>query len=287
MALIINGERVEDDELERVQGQLVQQASSSGQPEWEAKGIGLDAFTKQMVSAQVLIRQEARKRSGSVPNKEIDRELNRLRQEHGGEKPFREHLRASGLTEEEIRENIETGLNVDRLLDKACADLPEPTEEELRAHYEANAQAFGLPERIRVSHIVKNVQGTVLDVQAAHTDLKPVLRQLQQGADFEMLARRSSDCADNGGDLGWFSRGAMVPEFEEVVFALEVGETSGIFRTPYGLHIARLHDRAPAEVRPFDDVVDEVRETLRTERENAAIDAYTDTLREQATVEEE
>ncbi len=287
MALIINGERVEDDELERVQGQLVQQASSSGQPEWEARGIGLETFAKQMVSAQVLIRQEARKRCGTLPKKDVDEQLERLHQEHGGEDAFQEHLRASGFTEEQVRENIETGLNVDRLLDEACAGRPEPSEEELRAHYEANAEAFGLPERVRASHIVKNVQGTVLDFQAAHTDLKPVLKQLEQGADFEMLARQVSDCADNGGDLGWFAQGAMVPEFEDIVFALEPGETSGIFQTPYGLHIARVHERAPAETRPFDDVIDEVRETIRTEHENAAIDAYTDTLREQATIEED
>jgi parvulin-like peptidyl-prolyl isomerase len=78
----------------------------------------------------------------------------------------------------------------------------------------------------------------------------------------------------------------MVAEFEEVVFALEVGEISGIFQTPYGLHIAKLCDRAPAETRPLEDVIDDVRDTLMTQRENAAIDAYTDRLREQATIEE-
>jgi len=287
MALTINGERVEDAEIARVREQLAAQGGSGdGPPEWEAKGKDLETFAKDMMIAQVLVRQEAQKQGGESPRGRVNLEMAQLKERHGGEEEFRKHLADAGMTVEQIRKDVELGLRVDSLLDDACAGVVEPTEDEARQYYDDQRDAFSSPEQVRVGHIVKHVEGNILDIQAAHSELKEVLARLEDGESFELLARRHSDCPENGGDLGYFARGAMVPEFEAVVFAMQQGEISGIFQTPYGLHIAKLHDRVPAQARPFDDVKDEVKKTLYSERENAAIDAFTDKLRAQATIEE-
>ena len=285
MALIVNGEHIADAHIEDVATQL-RQAAGPGVPEWEAKGISLDAFARNMVVAQVLVRQEAGKRGPPVPAQHVDRELNRLRQQHGGDQGFREYVNNSNLTMQEIRDQIELGIKLDGLLDEVCADVGEPEEREAKEYYDANVAAFEAPEQIRVAHIVKHVEGTILDLQAAHTDLKDVVARLKEGASFEALASEHSECPENGGDLGYFGRGAMVPEFEEVVFTLEKGEVSRVFQTPFGLHIAKLQDRIPAQPRSFDEVRDEVKQVLRNERENAVIDAFTDGLRKKASIEE-
>ena len=288
MALLINGERVGDAEIKHVREQLAcQQASSDGPPEWEVKGIDLDTFAKDMAIARVLIKQEAAKRALDIPGFELARELKRFKQQHGGEQGFGQYLSDNNLTEAQVRDEIGLSMRVDKLLDEVCKDVPEPTDEDVRAHYEAHKDSFKTPEQIHAGHIVKHVQGTVLDTHAAHTELKEVLELLEKGSRFEELASRYSDCPENGGDLGCFARGAMVPEFEKVVFALEPGDVTGIFETPFGLHIAKLYKRFPGEARPFEDVQDESRRAWRAERENAVIDAFTETLRAQAVIEEE
>lgn len=288
MALIVNGERIEDAYIDQVKEQLLAHSAGDGVPEWEDKGISLEDFAKDMVIAQCLLRQEAKERGPEITRRELDQEVARLRQEHGGDQQFQEHLKQSGIKESQLREDIELNMKIDRLLDSACAGVTEPTEEEVRAHYDANSQAFMTPERIRASHIVKHSEGaTILDVQAALSDLEPAEKALKGDADFAAVAMRYSDCPDNGGDLGYFARGAMVPEFENVVFNMKVGEVSGVFQSPFGLHIAKVTDRVEASARPFEEVQDEVRAALAAERENAAIDAFTATLREKAQIVEE
>ena len=288
MALAINGERVEDAEIKHVREQLAwQQASSDGPPEWEVKGVDLDTFAKDMAIARVLIKQEAAKRALEIPGFELAREFKRVKQQHGGEQGFGQYLSENNLTEAQVREEIGLSMSVDRLLDEVCKDVPEPTDEDLRAHYEAHKDSFNTPEQIHAGHIVKHVQGNVLEMHAAHTELKEVLDLLEKGSSFEELASRHSDCPENGGDLGCFARGAMVPEFDKVVFALEPGDVTGIFETSFGLHIAKLYERFPGEARPFEDVQDEIRHAWRAEQENALIDAFTETLRAQAVIEEQ
>ena len=156
MALVVNGERIEDAQLEQVMQQLEAQRPADGSPpEWEQKGIDLDTFAKNMALAQVLVRQEARRNGPDISKKAVTREIDQLKKQHGGDDAFGKALTEAGQTEEEVRADIELGMKVDALLDGVCKDLAEPTDDELRQHYEANKDAFMLPERIRASHIVK------------------------------------------------------------------------------------------------------------------------------------
>jgi parvulin-like peptidyl-prolyl isomerase len=241
-----------------------------------------------MVVAQVLIRQEAAKNGPAVSSKELDQEMKRLREEHESKEAYQERLREAGITEKEVRADIERRMKVDRLLDAVCQEVQEPTEEEMRAHYEANKALFEDPERIRASHIVKHLEGgNILDVQATHSEMQEIHKAVKTGMNFEAAARRFSDCPENGGDLGYFARGAMVPEFEEIVFNLEVGQVSDVFQSPFGYHIAKVYDKVPARSRPYEDVLAQVQQALIDARENTAIDAYTAQLREKADIQEE
>jgi hypothetical protein len=106
------------------------------------------------------------------------------------------------------------------------------------------------PEMIHAGHIIRNVDETTADETTAEDTALAAIRNAQQdmerGSSFEEAATRWSDCPD-GGDLGFFARGEMVPEFERAVLALRPGEVSGIFRTPFGFHIAKLYEHREAE----------------------------------------
>jgi peptidyl-prolyl cis-trans isomerase C len=94
-----------------------------------------------------------------------------------------------------------------------------------------------MPDQVRAAHILRSSDGR--GKEAALKEIEDLKAQLDDGADFADLARSNSDCpsGSQGGDLGFFGRGAMVPEFETAAFALEVGEVSGPVETDFGYHL--------------------------------------------------
>jgi peptidyl-prolyl cis-trans isomerase D len=145
---------------------------------------------------------------------------------------------------------------------------------DLQRYYNDNVSQYQTPEQIRASHILLNTGGK--DEATVRTQAEDLLAQLEAGADFAMLATTHSEdtgTAINGGDLDYFGRGRMVPEFETAAFALEVGQTSGIVQTQYGFHIIRIVDKNPAITQPFDDVRSQIEDVLKRQRADQQIAA--------------
>jgi hypothetical protein len=110
---------------------------------------------------------------------------------------------------------------------------PKPTAEEIEAFYRANRENFRLPEMFHAAHIVKHVNEEQTEEQA-EAGIQAALADLERGVPFAEAADRHSDCKGNGGDLGQFPPGHMVEEFEAAISALQPGERTGIFTTPFG-----------------------------------------------------
>ncbi len=145
---------------------------------------------------------------------------------------------------------------------------------DLQRYYNGNIAQYQTPEEIRASHILLNTEGQ--DEATVRAQAEDLLAQLEAGADFATLATTHSEdpgTAVNGGDLDYFGRGRMVPEFETAAFALDVGETSGIVQTQYGFHIIRLVDKQPATTQPFDDVRPQIEDLLKRQRADQQIAA--------------
>ncbi|MFN3986317.1 MAG: SurA N-terminal domain-containing protein [Rhodocyclaceae bacterium] len=138
------------------------------------------------------------------------------------------------------------------------------SEETARQYYEANAERFGQTEERRARHILVRLdananEAAVTEAMAKANEILDAVRE--DPSRFETLARERSEdpgSARNGGDLGFFGRGAMVGAFEEAAFALEKGAISDVVRSDFGLHVIQLVDVKPAALRPFDEVRDEI-----------------------------
>ncbi|RMH47395.1 MAG: hypothetical protein D6694_02060 [Gammaproteobacteria bacterium] len=158
-------------------------------------------------------------------------------------------------------------LTADRL-----ANSIQVTEDELKSYYEQHKEEFGTPEQRRASHILIAVDQNAAkeDKERKRKKAEDILKQLKEGADFAELAKKFSEdpgSAEKGGDLGYFGRGMMVPEFDKAVFSLkEVGELSNLVETPFGFHIIKLTGIKPADVKPFNEVRDDVLARVRKER---------------------
>ncbi len=139
------------------------------------------------------------------------------------------------------------------------------SEEELRDRYEAQKDSFSAPEQRRAAHILVEVPAGG-DEGGARQKLDEIQAKLAAGVPFDELARQYSDdpgSAAQGGDLGLFGRGVMVKPFEDKVFSMQVGEISEPIRTEFGYHIIRLDEVKKDEVKPFEEVREQILNDIR------------------------
>jgi peptidyl-prolyl cis-trans isomerase D len=141
---------------------------------------------------------------------------------------------------------------------------------ELRAVYAGSMDNFRMPERVKARHILIKTQGkSDAEKKAALAKAQDLLKQLKAGADFTQLAQKNSDDTSNapkGGDLGWFVRGQMVPEFDKAAFAMKAGQLSDIVTTEFGYHIIKVDEKETARVKPFDEVKEQLATELKKQR---------------------
>jgi peptidyl-prolyl cis-trans isomerase D len=129
---------------------------------------------------------------------------------------------------------------------------------QLRAAYSASMDNFRVPERVRARHILlKTVDKSDAEKKQLLAKAQDILKQIKAGGDFAELAKKNSDdtgTAPKGGELDWFVKGQMVPEFEKVAFSLKPKEISDIVTTTYGYHIIQVLEHEQAHIKPFDEV---------------------------------
>jgi len=275
MAVVVNGEKITVAEIEQEADRL--------RPHYEAYVKEHDAeggeqqlqdWARENVVERALLRQEAGNLDVEIPPEDIDAAYERIEAQQG-----------TDADKAALHEEIRLHMKIDRLVNQTVADVDEPTEEELQAFYQQHSEQLQTPEQIHAAHVVKHID--------AHTDRKAALAAMQEikakldaGAPFEEVANELSDCGDNGGDLGYFGPGQMVQEFEDVVFAMEVGQVSGIFMTAFGYHIAKLLDRKAGEPVPFEQVKGDIVKELTERSRNKAMEAYVDSLKDKAAIED-
>jgi peptidyl-prolyl cis-trans isomerase D len=144
------------------------------------------------------------------------------------------------------------------------------TPQEIEARYNQNSQAYSTPEQVRASHILFKLEGK--DEAAVRKQAEAVLAKVKTGTDFAALAKQFSEddqSKASGGDLDFFGRGAMTQEFEDAAWALEVGKTSEIIKSPFGLHIIKLTDRKAATTKTLAEVRGQLEDQLRWEKAQA------------------
>jgi peptidyl-prolyl cis-trans isomerase D len=135
--------------------------------------------------------------------------------------------------------------------------------------YNNGIEQYTTPEQVRASHILLKTEGK--DDAAVKAKAEDVLKQAKAGADFAELAKKYSedDSAKNGGDLDYFGKGKMVPEFDQVAFELAPGQISGLVKTQYGYHIIKVLDKKAATTRTLADVRTQITDQLAYERAQA------------------
>lgn len=151
-------------------------------------------------------------------------------------------------------EELKKRLVVEAYLKKKVEEQANISDADLQKFYDENKDKFKSGDQIRASHILVKDEKTAQDV----------LAKLKSGGSFEELAKKHSmdSAGQKGGDLGWFGKGSMLPEFEKAAFSLKEGELSGIVRTKFGFHVIKLTGKRSAGQREFAEVKDQIKAAL-------------------------
>ena len=217
-----------------------------------------------------------------VSGDEIDAEVEKVKSQIGGEEAYRNALAAQKITEEDFRKELEKGARVNKLVEQACTGVEEPSEEDVTAFYEAHKSEYVTPEQVLCRHIlVKGSDDAALD------KIKEIRERILAGASFEEEAKKNSDCPSgaNGGSLGWFGPGMMVPEFDKAAFDMSKGEVSSVILTQFGYHIIYKDDEKKEMELSLVEVHDQIKDLLRHNARGEAIEAFVAELRANAKIE--
>lgn len=200
---------------------------------------------------------------------------------------------ASGMDEKMALDNLDRQVRTERIFVAQTNGIPAVTEAEAKTRFDeivkANPDAVKKPELVTASHILVRVEKDADEAtkNAAKEKIEKVRKELLEGGDFAKLAQEYSDCPSkaNGGSLGEFGRGRMVPEFEKAAFEQKVGEIGEIVETDFGYHVVKVEKHDPAGTVTFEEVRDEIIEGMGRERIGEKIRTYLDGLRAAAKIE--
>lgn len=220
---------------------------------------------------ETLIHQEADKANLEATREDIDEELEVVKANFPSEEEFAAALEQYGMTQESLERQIVMQV----LLRKLVAPQVDVTEEEVKSEFDTQKQQFTEPEQIRASHILVESEAKA----------KELLEQIRGGADFAQLAKENSTdgSAAQGGDLSYFGRGDMVPEFEEAAFALKKDEVSDVVKSQFGYHIIKVTD-VPKDW-TFEGKKEELEKQLRDAEVNTLIPEWVEKARADADIE--
>lgn len=237
--------------------------SQYGQDIWTIEmeeGKTFERYLKEAVLDTMVLdkalEQEAIENGFEVTEEELNEQFEVYKGQFPSEEEFEAYLSSNQLSEEYIKNSMEK----DQLINKFITDYVENieiSEDELKEYYDNNKEQI---DSVKASHIL--VEDPIL--------AQDILAKLYEGEDFaELAAEHSIDgSAQSGGDLGYFKRGEMIPEFEEVAFSLEVGELSGLVESQFGIHIIKVAERKVT----FEDNKAEVEESLKNEKYNEKLE---------------
>lgn len=269
----------------------------------------------QMVDDRLLA-QEAKAKAVKVSQLEVDDGVKKVRTRFTTEAEFNQELKKEGMTYEEFRAHIKDQLSTIKLIDQEVkAKTPPPSDEDVKELYgtlqaivldkpipgshtaseldelkslsKAVQHRFG--ERLRARHVLVRVLPTASkeEKDASLKKAKEALAKIKKGEDFADIAKQYSDdpgSKERGGDLGYFSRGDMVPPFEKVAFALEVGQTSDIVTTDFGYHVIQVLEKKAASKMSLDEIKDDLRDYLFQQRAAKRFEGYIKELRAKADI---
>ncbi len=235
-------------------------------------GNGISALDRLIVDE--LLKQEADKNGIVISSADLDKELALLKENFGSEEEFNQALVQYGMTLEDLQPDLLQQARLRKLLQPKV----KITDQDIQTYYDQNKASFETPEQVRASHILVTTK----------EEAEQIASKLKNGGDFAAIAKAQSldtGSKEQGGDLGYFERGAMVAEFEDAAFSLKAGEVSGPVQTTFGYHIIKVTDHKAAVKPTLEEAKPRIVQEMTSQQIYTLSQALVQELREKAKIE--
>jgi len=277
----VNGEDVKKSELEMAIRSLEDRARST------VPAAERDAVYRQVLDRLIgfhLLVQEAKARKVVAPPWEVDSQIEQIKKQFPSEDAFTQMLQSRGVTAEKLRADTAQTIAVNVMLKAELEPKVAVTADAGKKFYDENKARFRQDDSVHASHIlIRTPENADAAARAkAKSQADDLLAQVTKGGDFAGLAKKYSQdpgSAPNGGDLGFFSKGQMVPAFEQAAFGLKPGQTSGVVETPFGYHIIRVSETKAGRDLTYEEVKGQIEEYLKQQLRDQKSQEFVDQLR--------
>ena len=276
------------DEVDRVIRIFIAQSRVSHDISPEARKLAEDAALEQLISTKLLYQAGVKLEILNLDKQIVDK-VNQEKSKFATPAAYDAVLKVNNFSEQDAREVVRTDIVVTNLINVEIISKMAIPEADIKKYYDQNPDKFTRPESMRLRHILIDVdpQATPEKKQSAKQIAESVRKRIIAGEDFVAIAKVESSCPskEQGGDLGFFEKGEMIPEFEIAAAAIHPGEISQVIGTSSGYHILKLEEKKDVFVTTFDEVKVKIAQHLKQDRTRQAIIDYVAELKKKASVE--
>ena len=295
VAVTVDGQKIMESDVEKKVAPRLK--AMSGQiPEQYAQEYKKQLRTRAIegLVIETLLDKKITDQNITVSDDEVKAEMaKQLQEQKMTEDDLKKVLTMYGLNFDEYKAQLKRGLAYNKLLDAQMTGKVDVNDAEIKKYYDENSAEFKTPEQVRASHILISTRSVDpnADANAVKAEAKKkaesILAEIKNGGDFAELAKKNSSCpsAEKGGDLGFFGRGQMVPEFDAAAFGMKVGDVNGPVETQFGYHIIKVTEHKDPNTTSFDQAKDQIKERLINTKKGGLAKGYVDELKSKAKIE--
>ena len=292
IAAIVNDDVITIYEVNREFAPLLQEEEKkTGQP---LSQEALNTLKKDIINALIdrkLIKQKIKELNIVISEEEVRQSIEDVKKQNKlSQEALTSALLAQGLTFDQYRAQIKEQLERLRLMSQEVKSKIQVGEKEIRDYYDANISQYTEEPTYRARHIFLKIDKNASNDEIKKVMLKAanVMAETGSGADFAELAKKYSDdpgAAKDGGDLGTFKKGDMLPEIEKAVLTMKPGEISELVTSTAGFHIIKLEEKIPGKVKPFESVRGLIDDQLYRKKSEERFKQWAEDLRKSAAIE--
>jgi peptidyl-prolyl cis-trans isomerase C len=285
----VNGKSITRQQLDEASANDLRMLQAQGQQLTPDQTLGFQRQVLGKLVDQELLDQAAGGATITDLDKKIEAQIAEIKGQFPTEKEFNDRIAKAGRTQEQFRSDVTSGVRLKEFVEQQFGSKVQISDDKIKAFYDENPQYFQAPATVRASHILVAVPADATDEvkKAKRAAIDAARARVLKGEDFAKVAGEVSDCPSkqNGGDLDYFGKGQMVPEFEKAAFGMKDGEVSEVVTTQFGFHVIKRTASQEAQTRPMDKMKDVIVRFLKNREVSKQVAQFIEDQKKTAKIE--